>query len=77
MRALLVVLLGVILMLKTPAGTLVVEVNEPGATVVVDDGKITITTPDDKQSVEIRVEEGKHTLKVFPAALAGLTLVLE
>jgi hypothetical protein len=62
--ALLVVLLGVILMLRTPVGALVVEMNEPGATVTVDDGKITITTPDDKQSVEVRVEEGKHTLKV-------------
>ena len=62
--ALLVVLLGVILMLKTPAGTLVVKVNEPGAAVEVDGVKITITTPDDKQPVEIRIEEGKHTLKV-------------
>ncbi|MFH1918469.1 MAG: protein kinase [Planctomycetota bacterium] len=62
--AFLVVLLGVILMLKTPAGTLVVEVNEPGAEILVDDGTVTLTTPGDKEPVEIQVEGGQHTLKV-------------
>ncbi|HUT94002.1 MAG TPA: SUMF1/EgtB/PvdO family nonheme iron enzyme [Thermoguttaceae bacterium] len=62
--AFLVVLLGVVFMLKTPEGTLVVEVNQPGAEIVVDDGKVTLTTPDDKEPVEIQVEGGQHTLSV-------------
>ena len=43
--AFLVVLLGIVFMLKTPEGTLVVEVDEPGAEIVVDDRKVTITVP--------------------------------
>ena len=61
---LLLVLLGVVLMIRTPAGTLVVTINEPGATVEVDDRRVTLTTTGDPEPIEIRIDEGQHTLKV-------------
>ena len=61
-------LLGsVVLKFKTPAGTLVIEVDQPGAEVSVDDGKYIITAPDDPTPIEIAVDEGKHTLRVTKA----------
>jgi len=61
---LLLVLLRVVLTIRTPAGTLVVTINEPGATIAVDDGRVTLTTTGDREPVEIRIDEGEHTLKV-------------
>ena len=61
---LLLILLGVVLMIRTPGGTLVVSINEPGATIAIDDGKITLTTKGDNEPVEIRLDEGQHTLNV-------------
>jgi len=55
---------GVVFTLKTSEGTVIVEVDQPGAEVSIDDGKITITTPDDGQPVHVRVEKGTHTLTV-------------
>jgi formylglycine-generating enzyme required for sulfatase activity len=61
---LLLVLLGVVLKVRTKDGTLVVTVNQPDAEVSVDNGKVTITSPGDKQPVQVQVAEGKHTLLV-------------
>ena len=57
-------LLGVVFMLRTPEGTVVVTVNEAGAELSVDGGKITVKSPGDNEPVEIEVVEGKHTLRV-------------
>jgi serine/threonine protein kinase/Leucine-rich repeat (LRR) protein len=63
---------------RTKAGTVVVEVDQPGAEVLVDGGKIKLTAPGDKEPVEIEVDEGKHELKVtkggFQTATRALTL---
>jgi eukaryotic-like serine/threonine-protein kinase len=59
----LVLFFGVVFSLRTPEGTLVVTVNEPDAEISVDDGKITLQSPDD-EPVEIEVVKGKHTLSV-------------
>ncbi len=67
------IVLGVILRIETPAGTLVVEVNEPNAEVQVDDGKVSITTPNDGQPVEVEVDEGRHTLKVSKGGFETFT----
>ena len=67
------VLSVVTLKLTTAAGTLVIDVDQPGAVVSVDDGKITIATPDDKQPFEIRVNKGEHTLQVSKAGFETVT----
>ena len=58
------VALGVVFMLETPQGTLVLRIDQQDAKVVIDDGKITITTRDDDQPVEVRLQKGKHTFTV-------------
>ncbi|NQT16470.1 MAG: SUMF1/EgtB/PvdO family nonheme iron enzyme, partial [Planctomycetes bacterium] len=68
-----VVLLGVVFMMRTPVGTLTVEVSEPGATIEVDDGRVKLALPDDKELVEIEVDEGKHTLKVTKGGFEAYT----
>ena len=62
----LVILAGVIFMLRTKDGTLVVEVNQPDATVqVMDaDGKVEISQPGGSAPISISVDPGKHRLKV-------------
>jgi formylglycine-generating enzyme required for sulfatase activity len=70
---LIVVLLGVVFMLKTPEGTLVVTVNERDAEITVDDGKITLKAPGDDKPVEIEVAEGRHTLKVTKGGFETFT----
>jgi len=57
-------LLGTMLILRTPKGTVVVEIDEPNAVVSVDDGKLQFTTTEDDQSIEIRLKKGQHTLTV-------------
>ena len=61
---LLAIISFVVIRIMTPAGTLVVEVNEPRAEVKVDDGNTTIKTPDSGEPVEITVGEGEHLLTV-------------
>ena len=61
---LVLLLLGVVFSMRTPEGTLVIEVNQPDAEILVDDGKITLKSPSDNEPVEIEVEEGKHTLSI-------------
>ena len=57
-------LLGVVFSMQTPEGTLIVEVNQPDAEISVDDGKITVRSPNDNEPVEVEVAEGKHTLEI-------------
>ncbi len=58
-----VVLGSVIVKIHLRAATVIVELNEPGAEVVVDDGKVQVVT-EDKHRVEIQVDAGHHTLTV-------------
>ena len=62
----LAILAFVIFRMQTKDGTLVVEVNEPDATVqVLDaDGKVEISQPGGKEPINISVDPGKHLLKV-------------
>lgn len=57
---------GIIAKLKTKDGMLIVEVNEPGATVQVldEEGQIQITRRNEKGAITISVVPGKHQLKV-------------
>jgi len=63
------ILVAVIFKMHTKDGTLVVEINQPDATVrVLDaDGTIEISQPGGKGSVSISVDPGKHQLKVEKA----------
>ena len=61
---LIVLLLRLVFLFRTSEGTLVVTVSEPDAEISVDDGKITLTSPGEKEPVEVEVVEGKHTLSV-------------
>ena len=60
------ILAGVVFKMQTKDGTLVVEVNQPDATVQVlnEEGKIEIARPSEKGSISISVDPGKHRLKV-------------
>jgi len=64
------VALGVVLVaatvfkVKTKKGTLIVEINQPGAEVSLDGTRITVVNPQDKEPVRIEVDEGRHVLKV-------------
>jgi len=60
------ILFGIVLSLRTPDGTLTVEVNEPGATVTVADAedKVEITRSSGKEALVLTVDRGKHRLKV-------------
>lgn len=62
----LILLSGLIIKLKTKEGTLIVEVNEPGAVVQVldEEGKVQITRKNEKGTITISVVPGKHQLKV-------------
>ncbi|MEK6235207.1 MAG: PEGA domain-containing protein [Planctomycetales bacterium] len=48
-----------------PEGTLVVQVNEPGARVSVADGKFTFTVPSSGKPIEVTLVPGKHQLQVM------------
>jgi len=61
--AFVLLLLGVVLMIKTPEGTIVVRVNQPDAEVSVDGGKITLKAVGE-EPVQIEVPQGEHTLNV-------------
>ena len=60
-----VLLLTVVFMLRTPSGTLIIEIDQPGATVSVD-GKqrVMIQQPGGKSAVQVEVDEKLHELKV-------------
>ena len=58
-------LLTVVFMLKTPSGMLIIEIDEPGATVSVDgDQKVLIQRPGGQQAVQVDVDHHQHELKV-------------
>jgi hypothetical protein len=58
--------LAIVIRMQTPEGTLVVEINEPNATVKIldQDGKVVIERPAPKGNVTISVDPGKHRLKI-------------
>jgi formylglycine-generating enzyme required for sulfatase activity len=53
-----------VLRVKTPEGTLVVEVNVPNPDVYVDGGQVTVSWDEGGKKAEIRVEPGTHEVKV-------------
>ncbi len=65
--------LAVVLRLRTPEGTLVVELNQPDAQVEIDGKKFKITTPGEREPIEFQVEEGQHTLRVTKGGFVSHT----
>jgi PEGA domain-containing protein len=69
--------LAILLQVKTPIGTIVVEVDQPeikGAVVSVDgQQKITITPSDKQEPIEVTADEKEHTLKVVKEGFETLT----
>ena len=61
-----VILAAVVLKLRTKEGTLLVEVDQPDATVQVlsEEGKVEISRPGEKGTLTIAVDPGRHRLKV-------------
>jgi hypothetical protein len=57
-------LTALLLRVQTKAGTVVLEIDEPDAEVLVDDQQITITPGKGKEPVTIQADEGDHQLKV-------------
>ena len=70
-------LAGTIFKVKTPDGTIVLDIDQAGAEVVVDGGKIRTIVPGDKHPVEITVPLGKHTLEVKKDGFAVYTREIE
>jgi len=64
--AFLAVLLGILLRLKTSEGTLIVEIDEPGAAVQVLDeqGRVLVERAADKGTIRVGVDPGKRRLRV-------------
>jgi len=64
---------------KTPDGeaVVVVEVDQAGAEVVVDGGKITVKVPGDNQPVEIKLEPGQHKLRISKAGFEAVARDIE
>jgi serine/threonine protein kinase/Leucine-rich repeat (LRR) protein len=62
----LAIMAAVIVKMQTKDGTLIVEVNQPDASVQVLDaeGKVEISQPGEKGTISISVDPGKHRLKV-------------
>ncbi len=77
----LIVLAGILLKIRTKDGTLVVEIDQPDATVEVlnDDGKVEITQPGGKGTISISIDPGKHRLKIEKDGFAvfGQDFVIE
>jgi hypothetical protein len=58
------ILSGVVLKVRTPEGTLVVEVNEPDPEIFVDGQKVTVTRGENGKIAEITVRPGTHQVEV-------------
>jgi predicted Ser/Thr protein kinase len=69
-----IVLATVIFRVRTRMGVIVLTINEPGAQVYVDDElKVTITSPSDKEPIQIEVPEGEHEMKVKKGGFVTMT----
>jgi formylglycine-generating enzyme required for sulfatase activity/serine/threonine protein kinase len=66
-------LLGIVLRAKTAAGTLVVEIDQPGAEVYVDGHRYSITPAGDREPVQVEVQEGTRQLKVVKGGFETFT----
>jgi hypothetical protein len=65
---------GVLFRVKTPAGIVVLEIDQPGAQVFVDGNKISVQVPGDEQPLQIEVEQGgAHWLKVTKGGFQAFT----
>lgn len=62
--AAMLLLAGLIVELHTPRGELILQVDQQDAEVVIDGGKITITTLGASEPVDVRLQDGKHELTV-------------
>jgi tetratricopeptide (TPR) repeat protein len=71
--AVLVLLSVTVFRVRTKVGTVVVEVDQPGAEVSVDGNRLTLTSPAEKEPVKIDVDEGSHQLKVTKGGFEAFT----
>jgi serine/threonine protein kinase len=62
---------GVVFRMKTPEGTLVIDVNVPNPDVYVDGGKVTVGWDQGGKKAEIRVPPGTHEVKVTKDGFAA------
>ncbi len=62
--AALVLFAGLVFKLKTPQGTLIFQVDQQDAEVVINDGEITITTRGESEPTEVELKPGEHTMTV-------------
>lgn len=77
MLAAFIFLAGIVFKIETPAGTVILEVDQPaaaGAVVTVDDErKITIATGKGQEPIQVSADEKKHTLKVTKGGFETFT----
>jgi serine/threonine protein kinase len=73
----LMVVAAVILMVRTPQGTIVLEIDQPGAEVSIDRERITVNVPGDNKPVEIEKEPGQHTLRISKDGFVAVTREIE
>jgi hypothetical protein len=70
-------LAAVVFKLWTRDGIIVLEIDQPGAEVLVDGGKITVCVPGDNKPVEIQAKPGQHKLRISKAGFVAVTEDIE
>jgi tetratricopeptide (TPR) repeat protein len=63
----------VVIRVNTKVGTVVIEVDQPSAEVYIDGNLIMVTSPTEKDPIEVKVAEGSHELKVSKGGFQGYT----
>jgi serine/threonine protein kinase len=64
---------------KTPEGEALVllEIDQPGAEVIIDDEKLTVNVPGDNKPIEITVAPGQHKLRISKDGFVAITREIE
>jgi serine/threonine protein kinase len=57
-------LLGILITIRTPNGTIEIEVDQPGAQVAVDGEVVMLTSPGEPEPIEVKAAKGGHMLVV-------------
>ena len=69
----LLVVAAILVKIKTSQGILVVEVDQPNATIMVDGEKVTVTSPATKEVAEVRLKDGKYGVSVAKSGFQTTT----
>ena len=72
-----VLILMTVIIIKMRGAIVVLEIDQPGAEVRIDGQKITVNVPGDNEPIEIKVEPGRHKLRISKAGFVVKTQDIE